>query len=124
MTRQEAKTFAEDWAAAWNRRDLDAVLSHFRDDVIFTSPKALAAVRRATVRGKDELKRYWEIALRAIDQLRFDVHRVLWDSETRELSIIYDREINGQSDRAAEVLRFDESGKVEHGEAFYGQRPG
>jgi hypothetical protein len=30
--------------AAWNRRDIEAVLEHFADDVTFTSP--LAATRQ------------------------------------------------------------------------------
>lgn len=123
MTRHEAERFAENWAGSWNQRDLDAVLSHFRDDVIFTSPKAVSAVGRPTVRGKDELERYWRLALGGIEQLRFEVRRVLWDPETRELSIIYDRQIDGQGDRAAEVLQFDESGHVERAEALYGVRP-
>ena len=33
-----AAEFAARWAAAWNRRDVEAVLAHFHDDVVFTSP--------------------------------------------------------------------------------------
>ena len=41
----EAQGFAEEWAAAWNRRDVDAVLAHFHDDVVFTSPVAATRLR-------------------------------------------------------------------------------
>ena len=44
MTRDEARAFAEEWAAAWNERDVERVLSHFDDDISFTSPTALAVV--------------------------------------------------------------------------------
>jgi len=36
----EPDVFAKDWSAAWNRRDVEAVLRHFHDDVVFTSPVA------------------------------------------------------------------------------------
>ena len=47
MNRDEAVEYARRWTAAWNSRDLEAVLEHFEDDVTFSSPKALEAVRCA-----------------------------------------------------------------------------
>jgi ketosteroid isomerase-like protein len=32
--------FVESWIAAWNRRDVDAVLAHYADDAQFVSPVA------------------------------------------------------------------------------------
>ena len=71
----EAAGFAEDWSAAWNRRDLDAVLAHFHDDVVFTSPYAAEFVPGSTgvVRGKAALREYWCTAMQAIPDLHFDV---------------------------------------------------
>jgi ketosteroid isomerase-like protein len=40
LTRSEALEFAARWVAAWNRRDVDAVLAHYVDDATFISPKA------------------------------------------------------------------------------------
>jgi hypothetical protein len=118
--RPAALAYAERWAEAWNRRDLDAILGHFEEDVTFTSPKALAAVGVATVRGKAALAEYWRTALSRIQSLRFVVHRVIWDPATRELAIIYDREVNGARDRAAEILAFAPTGRVARGEVLYG----
>ena len=112
--------YAERWAEGWNRRDLDAILEHFDDDVEFTSPKALAAVGVPTVRGKAALADYWRIALSRIQSLRFVVNRVIWDPATLELAIIYDRDVNGVRDRAAEILAFGASGLVVRGEVLYG----
>lgn len=120
MTRDQAVDFATRWAEAWNRLDIESVLEHFADDVVFSSPKALAAVGTGTVRGKDALRQYWRVALEPIATLRFDVVRILWDAETSELSIIYDRQVNGRPDRAAEVLQFGPGGRVVRGEVFYG----
>ena len=35
MTVTDPLDFATAWVAAWNRHDVDAVLAHFHDDVVF-----------------------------------------------------------------------------------------
>src|ERR1041384_3300860 len=101
MTQSE---FAQEWAEAWNRRDVEAVLAHFHDDVVFTSPTALAVVGTPAVHGKAALRDYWSRALSRITSIRFRVDRVLWDGEQRELAIIYVGETNGQGKRMSENL--------------------
>jgi ketosteroid isomerase-like protein len=123
MTREQAQRYAEQWAADWNRRDLDAVLRHFEDDVVWSSPKAVQAVGVPTVRGKEALRRYLLAATERAQSLCFTVRRIIWDPETSELSIVYDREINGLHDRASEILRFGKSGRVASGEVHYGVVP-
>jgi hypothetical protein len=123
MNREEALRYAEEWTANWNTRNLEAVLAHFEEGVVFTSPKALATVGFATVRGKAALLEYWTTVLRPVRSLRFSLHRVIWDPETSELSIVYDRGVDGHVDRASEVLQFGSSGKVVRGEVFYGVAP-
>ena len=61
----EPDGFAEEWAAAWNRRDVEAVLTHFHDDVVFTSPVAAEIVPESAgvVHGKAALREYWCAAL-------------------------------------------------------------
>lgn len=124
MTHEEARSHARRWADDWNAGDLDAVLGHFDVDVVFSSPKAMDAVGVPTVRGRQALRAYWEAALKPVSSLRFTVDRIIWDAETSELSIIYDRDINGQRDRASEILRFGPSGLVVSGEVHYGVIPG
>jgi hypothetical protein len=71
----EPDGFAHEWAAAWNRRDVDAVLAHFHDDVVFTSPVAAEIVpdSAGVVHGKAALREYWCAALAAVPDLHFDV---------------------------------------------------
>lgn len=123
MNREEAKRYAEDWADAWNRRDLDAILDHFEDEVVFSSPRALQVTGVPTVRGKPSLREYWSAAIAPVGSLRFQVRRILWDPAGAELSIVYDREVDGRHDRASEVLQFGPSGRVVRGEVFYGVVP-
>lgn len=123
MTRDEALRWAERWVADWNARDLSAVLVRFEDDVEFTSPRALAVVGVATVRGKPALRDYWARSLAAIASLRFVLRRISWDPATSELAIFYDRDVDGRLDRAAEVLRFGGSGRVARAEVYHGLLP-
>ena len=120
MTREEAEAFAREWIATWNAKDVEGILSHFGQDVRFTSPKAAQRVGTATVTGKEALAAYWGAAAAAITSIRFTLDRVLLDTERRELVIVYDAEINGQRNRACEFLRFNDDGQVVEGEAMYG----
>jgi ketosteroid isomerase-like protein len=55
-----AMEFARDWEAAWNRRDVEAILEHFHDDAVFTTlvAKEMGFAEDGTVNGKDALRRY------------------------------------------------------------------
>ena len=123
MSSFEPAAFAREWAQGWNARDLDCVLAHFSDAIVFSSPKAVDAVGQPTVRGKPALRAYWERALTQISALEFMVVAVMWDGSARRLAIIYDRRVNGRSDRAIELLTFDAKGLVTAGEVFYGVSP-
>ena len=120
MRREEAEAFARRWVEHWNAQDVEAVLSHFADGARFTSPKAAATVGAATLSGKDAVRAYWRAAVARIETLRFTLDRVLWDEGRSELAIIYDAAIDGQRNRACELLRFDGAGRVVEGEAMYG----
>jgi ketosteroid isomerase-like protein len=70
--------FSEAWAGAWNRRDVEAVLEWFHDDVIFTSPVAERVVpdSRGIIVGKAALRAYWNEALDRVPDLHFRVEGV------------------------------------------------
>ena len=119
-TRTDAEKFAEEWAQAWNRRDVEFVLAHFRDDIIFASPTALAVTGSPVVHGKDALRAYWTTALARSGSIWFAVIRVLWDAASRELAIIYHADIDGRSGTVSENLIFDDHGLVATAEVFHG----
>jgi hypothetical protein len=75
MTDEEALAFAGQWVTAWNSHDADAVLRHFTDDVVFTSPLAtrLFPDSGGVVRGKDRLREYWTAGLRVHPDLHFEL---------------------------------------------------
>lgn len=120
MTRVEIEAFAARWAASWNAGEVEKVLAHFHDDIVFTSPTAVEVVGTPTVHGKDALRAYWVAALRRSGALHFTVNHVFWDAERREVAIVYTSEIAGRQKRIAEHLRFDARGFVVAAEVFHG----
>lgn len=119
-TRTDAEKFAERWADAWNRRDVEAVLAHFRDDIIFASPTALVVTGSPVVHGKNALRAYWTAALARSGSIRFSVLRVLWDAASRELAIIYVADIDGRTGTVSENLIFGDDGLIATAEVFHG----
>ncbi|WP_431928279.1 nuclear transport factor 2 family protein [Amycolatopsis tucumanensis] len=98
----DAREFAEDWVKAWNAHDLDALLAHFTEDVVFTSPVAAQLTGTAVIRGKDALRAYWSEGLRRIPDLRFEVVGVYSGVDT--VVINYRNQKGGL---VSEVLHFD-----------------
>ena len=116
----DPQQFARDWVAAWSRRDVDAVLAHYDDDAVFTSPKAQTIVGQARLDGKEALARYWRAAMERIPRLTFELQRATWDAADRTLTVIYLADLAGNRARSCEVMRFSERFLVVEGEAFYG----
>ncbi|MEP7026848.1 MAG: nuclear transport factor 2 family protein [Actinomycetota bacterium] len=104
MDHDDAQKFADRWAAAWNSHDVEAVLSHFADDAVFTSPVAaqLLAGSDGVIRGKAALRDYWLEGLRRIPDLKFEVLGVYAGLST--LVINYRNQRGGL---VSEVLVFD-----------------
>jgi ketosteroid isomerase-like protein len=99
----EAQAFAERWVGDWNAHDVDALLAHFTDDVVFTSPVAARLFGGdGVVRGKEALRKYWSEGIRLIPDLRFEVLAVYVGVST--LVINYRNQAGGV---VSEVLTFD-----------------
>ncbi|MDT5141124.1 MAG: hypothetical protein QOD02_1620 [Mycobacterium sp.] len=111
----EPGAFAEEWSAAWNRRDVEDVLAHFHDDVVFSSPVAAEMVPGSggVVRGKAALREYWTTALAALPELRFEVVGVY---QGQSVLVINYRNERGRL--VNEVLEFD-GARVRRGHGTY-----
>lgn len=120
MTYESMMIFAETWIAAWNRRDVDAVLSHFAEEAEFVSPLARDFAGRPALRNKQELEDYWRAALERISILEFKLDHAAWDERRRELTVVCEANLNGERKRACEIMQFDASGRQIRGEALYG----
>lgn len=106
---RDAAHFAQDWIAGWNARDLDAIMTHYADGVVFSSPKALEITGSATIVGKPALRAYWERALARAPKLHFELERVYGGADC--VTIAYLR--NGET-HVCETMEFS-GGKVVRG---------
>jgi hypothetical protein len=98
-----AREFVKDWIARWNAHDVDGLLRHFADDVVFTSPfAALVVGGDGVVRGKDALRRYWSEAI----VRRPDVHFEIIDLYIGVTTLVINYR-NQQGTSVCEVLTFD-----------------
>jgi ketosteroid isomerase-like protein len=114
------RAFAESWIANWNRRDVEAVLSHFHPDCTFESPIAQSVVGRGRLKGVAELRSYWETALSRIQSLKFTLDDLCWDASRRTLVVIYTSLADGRTASCVEVMSFDDLGRQLAGRAYYG----
>lgn len=112
---KSARKFAESWIEAWNRHDLDAVLSHFSDNFEFSSPlvSQFTGESKGRLLGKDAVRAYWQTGLSRLPNLHFELVDVLVGVDC--LTILY----KGHRGMTAEVLTFGSDGRAVRGQAFY-----
>jgi len=105
----EAQQFANEWIAAWNSHDLDAILSHYDENVVLTSPVAARLLNdpSGTVRGKAALRAYFRRGLEAYPDLRFELLDVM-----SGLSSVVLCHKNQKGTKTAEFMEFGDRRKV------------
>jgi hypothetical protein len=111
-----ANRFATQWAEHWNSRNLEGLLSHFSDEVLWTSPVAAQIVDGSdgVLRGKAALRAYYAEGLRRTPELHFEVVGVY-----QGVNMLV---INYRNQRGAlvnEVLSFDDADLVGEGHGTY-----
>lgn len=120
LSEAAAQQFARDWVAAWNRKDAEAVLSHYAEDAVFTSPKAERFVGKPRLEGKAALRAYWQTALSQISSIEFVLDRALWSPRAETLTVVYQASFDQKPPvRVAEIMRF-RGNLVVQGEGLYG----
>jgi len=104
IDQQRAADFAAEWERNWNAHDLDALVAHFAEDVVFTSPVAaqILADGDGVIRGREALRAYWAYALGMLPDLHFTVEDVYSGLDT--IAIAYR---NHRGNRVCELLTFD-----------------
>ncbi len=117
MDAAAALHFAEEWAAAWNAHDIERVLGHYADDFETTSPLIVSVAGEPTgrLKGKTAVRAYWQAALARMPELHFELESVFGSMDS---SIVMSYR-SGQGRPAAEVLFFNEDGKVGKAVAHY-----
>ena len=116
MDEDTARRIAAAWVAAWNRRDLDAILDCYAEQAVITSPLVGRRFARSdgTLRGLAELREYLAVSLPAAPDLHITPQHTLVGVDG--VAVLYERESGAL---VAEVLLFDAAGKIRRSYAFY-----
>jgi hypothetical protein len=113
---------ARDWAAtecdAWNRRDLDAIMMRYADNVALSSPAVVARIGRADgwLHGKAEVREYFEIGLKT-PGLHFELVDVLFG--VNAICMIFRRETGVT---VSDIFELDDRDRVTRLLACYGRQ--
>ena len=65
LSRDHVRQFVDEWLTAWNGADLPAIMSHYEDDVEFSSPLIAKRLGRPSgkIHGAAELRAYFQSSL-------------------------------------------------------------
>lgn len=112
-----ADDLAAEWIAAWNAHDLNRILSHYAEDVVFTSPAStrITGDPSGRVVGKVALRDYWRQALERVPDLKFTLQAVYKGPES--VAIRYHSSRTGAE--VVETLRLGPDGQVVEAWAYY-----
>jgi ketosteroid isomerase-like protein len=116
MQIEAARETAKHWCDAWNRRDLDAIMTHYAEDAEFSSPTIVKrwGVADGWLRGKDKLRENFAVGVQA-PGLRFDLVDVV--TGVNAMCIIYRRESGAI---VTDTIELDADGKAKQIIACYG----
>ncbi|HEY1885956.1 MAG TPA: nuclear transport factor 2 family protein [Roseiarcus sp.] len=119
LTVETARRVAEERCDAWNRKDLDAVMAPYAENVAFSSPTVVKrrGIADGWLHGSTRLRENFAIG-RAAEGLRFDLVDVVIG--VTSMCVIYRRE-TGQL--VNDTVELDEQGKAIRVVACYGAKP-
>lgn len=117
LTGEWVKEFSQEWVRSWNAHDLDAILSHYAEGVVLTSPVAarLLGDPSGNVRGKAALRAYFSKGLAAYPDLKFELVDVM--SGLSSVVLYYTNQVGKKT---GEFMEIDGDGKVVRVVANYG----
>lgn len=118
LMEQRVRQIANDWITAWNKHDLDLIMSHYTDDIQFTSP-FITKINNdplGTIHNKVDLQLYFQRALNLYPNLHFELNKILVSVNS---IIVYYTSVNNLL--AAEFMQINEDGKVYKVFAHYTQ---
>lgn len=111
-----AGDFATIWIQDWNTHDLEAVMSHYSDQVDFTSPfiKLMGINAEGKINNKAALQEYFARALIKYPDLHFELYHELKGLHS---VVLFYKSVHGLL--SAEFMEFDQAGKIVCVKAHY-----
>ena len=109
LTSAEADALARHWIEAWNDHDLERIIAHYADDVVFSSPfvQTIGASPAGAIVGRAALRAYFTAALARYPTLRFRLRAVF--RGINSVTLLYES-VNGLL--AAETMIVNQSHRI------------
>ncbi|MBL7685280.1 MAG: nuclear transport factor 2 family protein [Deltaproteobacteria bacterium] len=109
---------AHHWIEDWNRHDLESILNHYAEDIVFYSPFVVSIMEKspACLEGKEQLRDYFSKAFTKYPDLNFKLHHVF--SGIDSVVLYYESVMNLQ---AAEFMKINAEGLIQEVRAHYFQ---
>jgi len=116
MTEQRARELAEEWVAAWNEHDLEAILSLYSPTIVFQTPTIVDSlgIPDGRVEGLEDLREHFARGLRRLPGLRFELDGVY--AGVSSIAMTY-RWADGT--QVCELHEYDEQERIERVQALY-----
>lgn len=114
------KLIAQDWFAAFNAHDLEALLALYAEDAEHYSPKLKVRhpETQGLISGKAALRDWWRDAFDRLPSLRYEVRKLTADDE--QVFMEYTRHVEGEEDlRVGEVLEI-RGGRIVASRVYHG----
>ncbi len=116
LDERTAKEIAQQWIEVWNSHNLDEILSHYAEEIEFSSPLIAKLLGDAggKIRGKAALKDYFGQGLKTYPDLKFELVQVLVGVNSL---VIYYRSV--QNLHAAEFMMIGDRNLITQVQAHY-----
>jgi hypothetical protein len=113
---QDVRALVSGWIDSWNRQDLDGIMAHYADDVLFEANTVVTRWNRPDGRlhGAAELREHFRRGLELAPSLHFDLEAVF--TAPGGYAALYRRD-NGN--RVLDVVELNEESKAINVKAFY-----
>ena len=109
LTEKQAREFASHWIDGWNSHNLDAIMAHYDEKVVLTSPVAqkIMNIPSGTIEGKAALQVYFAKGLDFYPDLRFELIEVMWG-----INSVVVHYKNQKGTKVGEFMELNPAGKV------------
>lgn len=117
------RVLAERWLAAFNTRDLDALLALYDADAVHVSPKLRdrQPETRGEIRGVDALRDWWRGAMDRLPGLRYEpLHITCGEEPDGRVFMEYRRTVPGEADLLVAEVLVARGGRIVHSMVFHG----
>ncbi len=120
MENQNIKQIAEKWFAAFNEKNIDALLALYHEDAEHFSPKLKTRKPETEgfMKGKQQLYNWWKDAFDRLPTLHYKPNYFISDND--KIFMEYVRSVNGEEDLIVGEVLFVNDGKIIFSKVFNG----